>query len=421
MSALLLLLAFLIGVSAALSLLPPPRSRPVGWVMFFFTGLINEQPYAALAVTGGAAAHAVLLRPGTPFATATVGVAALNLLLLCWIARRAGRVEAALKPVEASLGIELPRAKPRARSYPARLLPVARIPRGVERLTDVRYGPSSSDAHLMDIYRPRNNGGAAPVFVHWHGGAFRAGGKSREALPLLYRLASAGFFCVSPNYRLIGEAAYPACQVDAKRVLAWLRGHGREFGADPRRIVVAGSSAGGHIASMCGLTQNDPRFQPGFESSDTSVMGVVSLYGYYGPYDWRRAHAWAPQDPLAPWAQRPTAPLECDGRQAPPFLIVHGDHDGIVPAWLARAFVAMLRSCSSNPVIYAELPGARHAFDTLPSVRLDAVTNAVELFSGWATGAPPLEHDPAASKGRLSSEGDAGGRKRGTNLAPSGA
>jgi acetyl esterase/lipase len=76
---------------------------------------------------------------------------------------------------------------------------------------------------------------------------------------------------VSANYRLRPAARHPDHLVDLKRVIAWVRGHGHEFGADPATLFVSGSSAGGHLAALAALTPNDPAFQPGFEDVDTSV------------------------------------------------------------------------------------------------------------------------------------------------------
>ena len=76
--------------------------------------------------------------------------------------------------------------------------------------------------------------------------------------------------------------------------------------------------------------------------------------------------------------------VHSDARDAPPFVVVHGSHDGVVPAWTARRFVEGVRQRSREPVVYAELPGARHAFDALHSLRTEAVIEAVELFAAWA-------------------------------------
>lgn len=386
----LFILVLLIGACALLALLPPPRSRALMWAAFYSTSIINEQPFVALSMVAVGALHAGAVGGGEGVSAWTLRVAPVAAALLLLIALRARRAHGALQAALAKgLGARHAaapyEAPPGSLAFARLLFPYPGMPRDVERIEDVRYGPSNGDAHLLDIYRPKGLESGAPVFVHWHGGAFRSGAKSREALALMHHLAERGWLCVSPNYRLSHEATYPANQIDAKRVIAWVREHGARFGADPSTLVVAGGSAGGHIASLCGLTQNDPRFQPGFEEADTSVSAVVSLYGYYGPYDWQHVDSWSPHDPLAPWAPTPTAPLECDGRGAPPFLVIHGSHDDVVPAWSAREFVAMLRSCSKRPVLYAELPGARHAFDALPSIRSEATIDAVARFCTWVS------------------------------------
>ncbi len=136
-------------------------------------------------------------------------------------------------------------------------------------------------------------------------------------------------------------------------MVAWLREHGEEYGADPSTIVVSGSSAGAHIATMLALTANDPRFQPGFEQADTSVSAVVPLYGYYGPV------AGAPG--------LPSSPLDYDAATAPPFFVIHGSNDTYVSPRGARDLVEKLRRESAQPVVYAELPGAQHTFDLFHS------------------------------------------------------
>jgi acetyl esterase/lipase len=73
--------------------------------------------------------------------------------------------------------------------------------------------------------------------------------------------------------------------IDVKKVIAWARAHADEYGADPAFVVVAGSSAGAHLAATAALTANDPTFQPGFEEADTTVAAAVGLYGYYGSVD----------------------------------------------------------------------------------------------------------------------------------------
>ena len=120
------------------------------------------------------------------------------------------------------------------------------------------------------------------MLVHFHGGHFQIGGKTREARPLLHRLTSQGWVCISATYRLGQAGRFPNSLIDAKQVIRWARSHAAEYGADTSVLIMAGSSAGAHLASMAALTPNDPAFQPGFEDADTAVNAAVCLYGYYG-------------------------------------------------------------------------------------------------------------------------------------------
>ena len=125
---------------------------------------------------------------------------------------------------------------------------------------------------------------------------------------------------------------------------------------------------------MAGLTPNHTMFQPGFEQADTSVTGVISLYGYYGGLD---------SD-----GQIPSSPAAYVTPDAPPFFVAHGDHDTVVVVEDARGFVDLLRTVSSQAVVYAELPGAQHAFDVVHSIRFDNTVNAIESFTAWVRSRP---------------------------------
>ena len=204
------------------------------------------------------------------------------------------------------------------------------------------------------------------MLIHFHGGHFRMGGKSREARPLLHRLSRQGWLCVSANYRLREAGRFPRSLVDAKRAMAWVRRHAAEHGADPSVLVAAGSSAGAHLAAMAALTPDDAAFQPGFEGEDTSVAAVVGLYGYYGPRE--RA------------GPSPSSPLAYAGPQAPPFFLAHGDNDTLLPEGSAEAFVEALRRTTS-PVVFVELRGAQHSFDLFRSPRFESVVDGIEAFA----------------------------------------
>lgn len=124
-------------------------------------------------------------------------------------------------------------------------------------------------------------------------------------------------------------------------------------------MFLAESSAGGHLALRAALTPDDP-------GGETSVAGVICLYGYYGRV--------ARDGPSSSRLAYSTA-------DAPPFFVAHGDQDGLVIVEDARGFVEQLRATSSNPVVYAELPAGQHGFDLFRSRRFDSVVDAIEAFT----------------------------------------
>ena len=263
------------------------------------------------------------------------------------------------------------------RAWPdRRRIPIARIlfapfffRRGdVTRVKNISYGPAGK-SNLLDVYRHRSRPPDAPVLIHFHGGHFRWGGKSRDSRALFARLASHGWVCVSANYRLGRTTRFPDHLIDAKRAIAWVRAHGVDHGADPTTLFVAGSSAGGHMAATAALTANDPRFQPGFEPTDTSVTAAIPMCGYFGRIDTPDGY--------------PSSPFDYVGPAAPPFFVVHGDHDTIVSVEGARAFVDALELAAPAPVAYAELRGGQHSFDVFHSIRFEIVADGIESFAAW--------------------------------------
>ena len=192
--------------------------------------------------------------------------------------------------------------------------------------------------------------------------------KSREALPLLHRFAAQGWLCISANYRLGSAGRFPRALIDAEQVIAWARSPAAAaYRADPATLIVAGSSAGAHLAAMAALTINDPNYQPGFEHDDTTVTGAVCLYGYYGDLD--------------TGGLLPSTPQAHVRRDAPPFMIVHGANDTLVPLPDATSFADQLASTSASPVVYLTLPGALHSFDLLHSPRFDNVIDGIDTFT----------------------------------------
>jgi acetyl esterase/lipase len=228
----------------------------------------------------------------------------------------------------------------------------------VQKVANLRYSEAGR-GNLLDVYHHRAKRGG-PVLVHFHGGGFRSGRKSREAKPLLHRLARQGWVTMSANYRLEPEAQIPDSVVDARRALAWARRNAAHYGGDASRIYVAGSSAGGHLAAACALTPSQATLEP--EEQEVVVAGAICLYGFYGS--------------LANPGDMPSPPHS----HLPPMFIAHGDLDTLVLVEDARAFAHEMATRSSSPVVYAELRGAHHGFDIFRSARFEAIVDAIEVF-----------------------------------------
>jgi acetyl esterase/lipase len=275
------------------------------------------------------------------------------------------------------------------------LLPIPVRHPEVERVRDLVYHREGRQALRLDVYRRRDQPRRCPTLLQIHGGAWIVGSKNEQGLPLMIHLAARGWVCVAANYRLAPGATFPDPLVDLKRAIAWIRRHGPEYGADPDFLVVTGGSAGGHLAALVALTPNAPEYQPGFEDVDTAVAGCVAFYGVYDFTDaagnWphrgleRLLERRVIKAPLA--AARPVweraSPIYHVGPHAPPFFVIHGDRDTMVPVAEARRFVEALRQASREPVVYAEIPGAQHAFEIFPSLRTTFVIHGVERFLAW--------------------------------------
>ena len=326
----------------------PFRRGSLGFGIFVVTMAFNEIPLVLLmvfaasliALLGGTGAEG-----GAAVAVALV-VSCIVTLGLVWLQVRARSVPPTLEAsLSAGLGADWrasvgPEFGPAA-ELPAPwgrgiLLPLQRHVSSVQRVRNVPYAPGGR-AHLLDIYRRKDRTSLTdlavgrPVLVHLHGGGFVRGGKSREGVMLLNQLVDHGWLCVSANYGLRSRGAFPESLVDTKRVIAWVRAHAVELGADPDQIFLAGGSAGGHLAISAALTARDPRYQPGFAEADTSVAGAVALYGYLGPRS---------SDPAS-------SPAGLARPDAPPIMIVHGARDTAIPPPGPRSVAATLRATSN--------------------------------------------------------------------------
>ena len=263
--------------------------------------------------------------------------------------------------------------------------------------SDISYGPGGRD-NLLDIWRRHDlaPGCRAPVLIQVPGGAWAVGDKRVQAYTLMSRMVELGWICGSINYSKSPRCAFPTHLIDVKRAIAWVRENIADYGGDPDFMAITGGSAGGHLASLAALSANDPTFQPGFEDADTTVQAVAPYYGVYDFTDFENMH-----EMMLPFLEhfvlktrysdnpepfRAASPISYAHGEAPPFFVLHGEKDELVPSGQARSFCAALREAGAATVAYAELANAHHAFDITPTVRSRLAADAVADFLGVVYG-----------------------------------
>lgn len=267
-------------------------------------------------------------------------------------------------------------------------------PRDLQVSSNVAYG--AHHRQRLDVWRTSRTPQNAPVIIYFHGGGWTFGDKREQGRPMLHEFVSRGWIVVTSNYRLAPNDPWPAHIIDAKRVLGWAKKFVANYGGDPDRIVLAGGSAGGHLASLLALAEpGDWLSEDQRNVTDWSVRGCVSLYSVL-EMTGDEAHWHGLGHGLRVLlerrvVQRPYAgnhdlyeamsPLHRIRVDAPPFLVVQGGNDTLVDVNVARDFVEEFRVRALAPVYYVELPLTQHAFDHTASPRTSSTTRAAVAFA----------------------------------------
>jgi acetyl esterase/lipase len=250
---------------------------------------------------------------------------------------------------------------------------------------DLQYAPLSA-AQRLDLYLP-DEGGPFPLILSIHGGAFMGCDKGDvQVTPMLEGLKR-GYAVAAVNYRLSGEAKFPALIQDLKAAIRWLRGHSAEYGLDGRWIAAWGGSAGGWQATMAGVSGGISELEDlglGYASERCDVQAVVA---WFGPTDFLKMDEQLSQSGLLPppglrhnephspeslLLGKPIAEAPDLVRRAnpesyvrsglPPFLLQHGTQDAIVPVQQSVNLAAKLKGVLGEDMVTLELlEGAGHA------------------------------------------------------------
>jgi acetyl esterase/lipase len=211
------------------------------------------------------------------------------------------------------------------------------------------YTGAGNQRQTLDLFLPREQSDKLrPLLVYIHGGGWRAGSKEGAFRRLQPLLEGSGFAGAAINYRLTDEASWPAQIHDCKAAIRWLRAHARKYGYDPERIAVWGTSAGGHLVSMLGVTGDVPRLDGKLGKHLDQKSSIRCVVNYFGPSNLltmddypsniKHSAADSPEGKLVGGAllerkkiAMNASPVSHVSSKDVPMLIAHGTKDMLVP------------------------------------------------------------------------------------------
>jgi len=246
---------------------------------------------------------------------------------------------------------------------------------------DLIYKRVNGIALTLDLYRPEEVSGLLPVIVCVHGGHWDAGGKER--CPAV-TLVQDGYAVASIDYRLTRTAPFPAQIEDCKAAVRWLRANASTYNLDPDRIGVWGYSAGGHLAALLGTSGGVPELEGTGDNMQYSSQ-VQAVCDVGGPADLLAMTNLGPRrisaikgllgGPLEKDQAKAIAasPIHYVSKDDPPFLIVHGEADRVVPVEQSQRLYEELRKAGVNATLKI-LPVGHGA------IQLDALKDAEVFF-----------------------------------------
>lgn len=217
------------------------------------------------------------------------------------------------------------------------------VPQNIRLDRDIVFATIDGHDLKLDIAYPKDNKGNLPAIVYIHGGGFSGGEKPTNQTVFF---AKNGFVGIAVEYRLSGEAKFPAAILDCKTAIRWTRANAKKYGIDPGRIGVIGESAGGYLAAMMGTSGGDSYLEGDkiYSGNSSTVQAVVDLFG---PTDFARMNdvptemdhnaANSPESQFLgklvqedPELVKKANPITYVDATDPPTLMIHGENDNLV-------------------------------------------------------------------------------------------
>ncbi len=239
---------------------------------------------------------------------------------------------------------------------------------------DVVYAGDHGLERKLDIYRPRGEAKHAAI-LFFHGGGWRGGAKEGMR-PDAAAMAEAGYVGIPVQYRLSGEAPYPAHIHDVKSAIRWVRAHAEDLGIDPEKIILWGSSAGAHLSLLAAGTADNPDFEGDGPHAgvSTSVAAVIAVHP---PVEFHTGEAVSRHttpctnllgDKATAEQARAASPMTYVTEASPPVLLLHGTRDQLVNHAASQAYFEAMRAAKAPSDIHL-FNGHNHGFAALPSMR----------------------------------------------------
>ncbi|MDF1859930.1 MAG: alpha/beta hydrolase fold domain-containing protein [Verrucomicrobiales bacterium] len=268
------------------------------------------------------------------------------------------------------------------------------LPDSVEKLADLDYAGTKNPRQALDLFLPKERSAEAaplPLVVFIHGGGWRNGDKSSGWTRLRELVESGDYAAASIGYRLSGEAQWPAQIHDCKAAVRWLRAHASGYGYDPEKIAVWGSSAGGHLVAMLGVSSGVGELEGSIGTHGEVSSGVTCVVNFFGPSELLTMNdhpstidhdaTTSPESLLIggaiqenPDKAKKASPIHWVSPDDKPSLIVHGTEDQLVPYPQSVEFEKKLEG-AGVPTVLLTVEGGGHGKGFGP-----AVTEAVKVF-----------------------------------------
>lgn len=254
--------------------------------------------------------------------------------------------------------------------------PPFHLPDSVELQKDIVYARYGSREVHLDLYLPKSRSGAIPAVVYIHGGGWRNGSRSAFARQAAH-MATKGVAGACIEYRLSGEAKWPAAIHDSKAAVRWVRANAAKYGLDPNRIGAAGGSAGGHLAALLGTTggRKDLEGDGGNAGVSSRVIAVAAFNPAVDLVSFAKLRSENANSSVEaflgskyeanPKLWELATPLTHVSKESAAFLFLHGDADTTVPHKQSADMLAKLKAVGVSAEIMTA-PGASHGYFNSP-------------------------------------------------------